>query len=411
MKPGQPNGRAKRDPPGAKSCGDPASTGRWLRSAHASRHGSGLRLAFPPRARWPLLRSDRRHEPCPDRRSPTRHRCQHPRTFHPASRTPRRHARVRCDRVELCASPRGTPRGAHRLRMPGRRRPPVVLVAGGISAGRHVAAHDGVPERVAGGRRRSAPDCALDPARYRMLAIDWLGSDGRSTPDRSGRPGDCDRCVLDALGIQTLAAFVGCSYGAMVGLQFAAAPRRALRRLVAISGADRAHPYASAWRALQRRAVALGALQCDEAPGSRWRVNWRCSAIARRRNSRERFDAPALVAQGRVRCACRGLPGRLWAAVRCALLADGVPAPVRIDRPAAMDRRRAVARADDTGRRSREIGWCRSRSLSAGRRLRAPRPPARVAFALRPRRLPEGGTRRSRAVLREAMDDAHGEAA
>jgi homoserine O-acetyltransferase len=52
----------------------------------------------------------------------------------------------------------------------------------------------------------------------------------------------------------------------MVGLQFArgTAPPG---HLVAISGAHRAHPFSSAWRALQRRAVALGALQCDEIHG------------------------------------------------------------------------------------------------------------------------------------------------
>jgi homoserine O-acetyltransferase len=53
----------------------------------------------------------------------------------------------------------------------------------------------------------------------------------------------------------------------MVGLQFADRHPRRLRRLVAISGTHRAHPYSSALRALQRRAVALGALQCDERDG------------------------------------------------------------------------------------------------------------------------------------------------
>jgi homoserine O-acetyltransferase/O-succinyltransferase len=36
---------------------------------------------------------------------------------------------------------------------------------------------------------------------------------------------------------------------------------------VAISGTHRAHPFSSAWRALQRQVVALGALQCDERHG------------------------------------------------------------------------------------------------------------------------------------------------
>lgn len=144
---------------------------------------------------------------------------------------------------------------------------PVVLVAGGISADRHVAASAAFPQpgwwdaQVGHGR-------ALDPRCVRVLAVDWLGADGAlDVPLDPADQADAIACVLDALGIGTLAAFVGASYGAMVGLQFAARHPSRLRRLCAISGTHRAHPYASAWRSLQRQAVALGALQCDEADG------------------------------------------------------------------------------------------------------------------------------------------------
>lgn len=144
---------------------------------------------------------------------------------------------------------------------------PAVLVAGGISAGRHVAASDAFPApgwweaQVGNGR-------ALDPARQCLVAIDWLGADGKlDAPIDPADQADAIAALLDALGIARLAGFVGCSYGAMVGLQFAARHPARLARLVAISGSHRAHPYASAWRALQRRAVALGALQCDERDG------------------------------------------------------------------------------------------------------------------------------------------------
>jgi homoserine O-acetyltransferase len=144
---------------------------------------------------------------------------------------------------------------------------PAVLVAGGISAGRHVAASLAFPlpgwwdAQVGEGR-------ALDPSRCCILAIDWLGADGAlDAPIDPADQADAIAAVLDALDIERLAGFVGCSYGAMVGLQFAARHPARLSRLVAISGTHRAHPYASAWRALQRRAVALGALQCDERDG------------------------------------------------------------------------------------------------------------------------------------------------
>lgn len=144
---------------------------------------------------------------------------------------------------------------------------PVVFVAGGISAGRHLAAHAADPTRgwweaqVGEGR-------ALDPTRRRLLSFDWLGADAAlDVVIDPADQADAIAALLDRLRIDALQGFVGCSYGAMVGLQFASRHGRRLGHLVAISGTHRAHPYASAWRALQRQAVTLGALQCDEAHG------------------------------------------------------------------------------------------------------------------------------------------------
>jgi homoserine O-acetyltransferase len=177
---------------------------------------------------------------------------------------------------------------------------PTVLVAGGISAGRHVAASTTFPEagwwqaQVGAGR-------ALDPTCVRILSIDWLGADGElDAPIDPADQADAIAALLDALGIAQLEAFVGSSYGAMVGLQFAALHPGRLRQLVAISGTHRAHPYASAWRALQRQVVALGALQCDETHGL---ALARQLAMLSYRTPEEfdaRFDASAVV-DGRVR--------------------------------------------------------------------------------------------------------------
>lgn len=181
-------------------------------------------------------------------------------------------------------------------------RAPAVLVAGGISAHRHLAAHaaDAAPgwwdAQVGAGR-------ALDPARWRLLSIDWLGADG--SLDAPIDPADQAAAIvalLDHLGIGVLHRFVGSSCGAMVCLQFAANFPARLDRLVAISGTHRAHPYASAWRALQRRAVALGALQCDDVDGL---VLARQLALLSYRTPEEfgeRFG-PARVVEGRVRVA------------------------------------------------------------------------------------------------------------
>lgn len=179
---------------------------------------------------------------------------------------------------------------------------PAVFVAGGISAHRHAASSEAFPEagwwEVQAGSNR-----ALDPARVRLVAFDWLGSDGDldAVIDPADQA-DAIAIVLDALRIQRLQAFVGCSYGAMVGLQFALRHGDRLCRLVAISGAHRAHPFSSAWRALQRRAVALGALQCDENHGLALARQLAILSYRTPEEFAERFDAAKIV-DGRVRVA------------------------------------------------------------------------------------------------------------
>jgi len=202
--------------------------------------------------------------------------------------------------VELPLRHAGTRRAILRYELQGADRAPVVLVAGGISAGRHVAASatfDGPGWWDA----QVGPGRALDPRRLRVLAIDWLGADGQlDAPIDPADQADAIARVLDALDIRRLHAFVGCSYGAMVGLQFAARHRARLGQLVAISGVHRAHPFSSAWRALQRQVVALGALQCDEARGLALARQLGILSYRTPREFDERF-APARVVNGRVR--------------------------------------------------------------------------------------------------------------
>ncbi len=180
---------------------------------------------------------------------------------------------------------------------------PVVLVAGGISAHRHVAGNDTYPEagwwqpQVGNGK-------AIDTTRVRVVAIDWLGSDGTlDVAIDSADQADAFAAVLDELGVETAFAFVGCSYGAMVGLQFAARHGARLGRLVAISGADRPHPYASAWRALQRGIVALG--RNESASREALSLARQLAMLSYRTPEEfaERFDTPVLLQDGVARCA------------------------------------------------------------------------------------------------------------
>lgn len=135
---------------------------------------------------------------------------------------------------------------------------PTVIVQGGISADRDVCA---TPEHAASGwwERLVGHGRAIDLDRVRVLAIDWLDADDLAAPSVSSEDqADALAALLDALGLARVEAFVGASYGAMVGLAFAARHADRLSKLVALAGAHRPHPFATAQRAVQRGIVRLG---------------------------------------------------------------------------------------------------------------------------------------------------------
>lgn len=180
---------------------------------------------------------------------------------------------------------------------------PVVFLAGGISAHRHAAANtvdatDGWAQGLLDQGR------ALDPARRRVLSFDYVGADGGiDAPLDTADQADAIALLLDALGVDALEAFVGYSYGALVGLQLAIRHPSRLQRLVAVSGAHRAHPYAAAWRALQRKAVALGQLQCADEQGLSLARQFAMLSYRTPEEFAERFDAAPELENGRVRVA------------------------------------------------------------------------------------------------------------
>lgn len=158
----------------------------------------------------------------------------------------------------------GTAETKLRYELVGRPGTPLLIVAGGISAGRHVLASDDFPE--AGWWQAQAS--SFDPATHHVLAIDWVNSDGAlSHAIDPADQAEAIRQLLDHLGIDRAAAFIGASYGAMVGMHLAALWPGRLGGLLAISAADRPHPYASACRALQRQALTLGERHGDPAAG------------------------------------------------------------------------------------------------------------------------------------------------
>jgi homoserine O-acetyltransferase len=143
---------------------------------------------------------------------------------------------------------------------------PVVVVQGGISANRFaadVAGKAGWWPAIVGADR------AIDTSRWRVLSIDWLdrAALGACRAIGSEDQADAIAALLDSLGIRRAHAFVGASYGAMVGLALASRHPERLHRLVAIAGAHRAHPLAIAVRNVQREIVRLAAAHGNPAAG------------------------------------------------------------------------------------------------------------------------------------------------
>lgn len=223
---------------------------------------------------------------------------------------------------------------------------PVVLAQGGISGDRDV------PKWWRG---LVGPGAALDTTRVRVLGIDWLGGVGGSSgpchdepqpfPNVTSRDqARATALLLEHLGLEAIDV-VGASYGAMVGLALAELAPRRVRRLVAISGADRADPLATAWRSVQRRLVELGqargcareavvlaralamttyrsreefAARFAEGPrddGGRFRFPVEDYLLARGADWADRFDPRAFVLLSQAIDLHRVEPGRITAAV------------------------------------------------------------------------------------------------
>lgn len=130
-------------------------------------------------------------------------------------------------------------------RLHGPQHGPLVVVAGGISAGRFATRWWSWAVRPGG---------PVDLNRLRVLAFDWLP--GRDEADLTLTTQDQARLLallLDAINEPVIDAFVGASYGGCVGLTFAETFPERIGELVVISAAHRAHPAATAWRGVQRR--------------------------------------------------------------------------------------------------------------------------------------------------------------
>jgi homoserine O-acetyltransferase len=151
---------------------------------------------------------------------------------------------------------------------------PVVVALGGISAHRQVFStsegQSGWWDALVG------PGRALDSTRFRVLGFDFLGGSGATTHPTPGEGfpsiSTYDQAELllrltNHLGVESLYAIVGASYGGMVGLAFAERYPARVGRLLTISAADTTHPLSTAWRAVQRRIVRFALTHDNGAAG------------------------------------------------------------------------------------------------------------------------------------------------
>jgi homoserine O-acetyltransferase len=179
-------------------------------------------------------------------------------------------------------------------RLVGRANAPVVCALGGISATRRV--FDSEEPRKGWWSEVVGPGQALDAERFRVLSFDYLGGSAETTgpgrpalhavPDTNGSPtasaspdgatstspsqfpniSTYDQAellvrLLNNLGLKSLRAIVGGSYGGMVALAFGERYPERVSRLVVIGAADRTHPMATAWRSVQRQILRF-AVEC-----------------------------------------------------------------------------------------------------------------------------------------------------
>lgn len=133
---------------------------------------------------------------------------------------------------------------------------PVLVLMGGISSDRHPCLRaDGAPGWWAG---LSGLGTAADPARYRVLGIDWIADASGGCAPSPADQASIVAAALDQLGVPRAHAVIGASYGGMVALAFSQAHPDRIERIVVLCADAAPHPTATATRELQRRVVRLG---------------------------------------------------------------------------------------------------------------------------------------------------------
>ena len=195
------------------------------------------------------------------------------------------------------------------FRLVGPEEAPVVAVLGGISAHRVV---DGAP----GWWPQSVgPGLGVDTRKFRVLGIDYIGGHGGSSapqpnsafpPVSSFDQAEALRHIVLHLGLKSLHAIVGASYGGMVALCLAERHPALVDRIVVLSAADKSQVLSTAWRSVQRQIVREAIARGDGPSGLKLA---RALAMATYRSSVEfelRFGGPPVREANRFRFPIEG---------------------------------------------------------------------------------------------------------
>lgn len=149
-------------------------------------------------------------------------------------------------------------------RLHGREGAPLVVVAGGISAGRFV--HRTETNGLGWWSDAVTAGGPIDLRRCQVLAFDYApgaenesAAEGASVTITTHDQARLLALLLEQIGAETVTAIIGCSYGGMIALAFGELFPRWAEQLIVVSAAHRAHPQATAWRGIQRRILKLAA--------------------------------------------------------------------------------------------------------------------------------------------------------
>jgi len=151
------------------------------------------------------------------------------------------------------------------VRMHGNPSHPIVVVLGGISANRIVVTSK---DQSGWWHKMAGPGRVVDTNKFCVLSFDLLPNDPcKEQPISTMDQAKALAHIVDVLGIKSIHAFIGASYGGMVALSFAANFGHLLQRLIVLCAAHRPHPAATALRGIQRRIIKFG-LQNGDGPGA-----------------------------------------------------------------------------------------------------------------------------------------------